>query len=67
MRNSKPLLCDNGSCGLILGLMDNHWSFNGQPLKFYLSYDVIVIQWIKSCLKNRMTTRVITLWRVDVT
>ena len=32
-----------------------------------LSYDVAVIQWITSCHKNRMTTRVITLWRVDVT
>ena len=31
-----------------------------------LSYDVAVIQWITSCCKNRMTTRVITLWRVDV-
>ena len=33
----------------------------------YVSYDVAVIQWITLCLKNRMTTRVITLWRVDVT
>ena len=33
----------------------------------FLSYDVAVIQWIASCHKNRMTTRVITLWRVDVT
>ena len=32
----------------------------------FLSYDVAVIQWIMSCHKNRMTTRVITLWRVDV-
>ena len=32
-----------------------------------LSYDVAVIQWIMSCHKNRMTRRVITLWRVDVT
>ena len=31
-----------------------------------LSYDVAVIQWIMSCHKNRMITRVITLWRVDV-
>ena len=31
---------------------------------FYLLYDVAVIQWITSCHKNRMTTRVITLWRV---
>ena len=29
--------------------------------------DVAVIQWIMSCHKNLMTTRVITLWRVDVT
>ena len=32
-----------------------------------LSYDVAVIQWITSCHKNRMTTCVITLWRVYVT
>ena len=32
-----------------------------------LSYDIAVIQWITSCHKNRMTTRVKTLWRVDVT
>ena len=30
-------------------------------------YDVAVIQWITSCHKNRMTIRVITLWRVYVT
>ena len=35
--------------------------------KQHLSYDVAVIQWITSCHKNRMTTRVITLWRVHVT
>ena len=39
----------------------------GFPSYSYLSYDVAVIQWITSCHKNRMTTRVITLWRVDVT
>ena len=33
----------------------------------FLSYDVAVIQWITSCRKNRMTTRVIILWRVDIT
>ena len=32
-----------------------------------LPYDVNVIQWITSCPKNRMTTRVITLWRERVT
>ena len=31
------------------------------------SYDVAVIQWITSCHKNCMATRVITLWRLDVT
>ena len=35
--------------------------------KRYLSYDVAVIQWITSCHKTRMTTRVITLWREDIT
>ena len=34
---------------------------------FRISYDVAVVQWITSCNKNRMPTRVITLWRVDVT
>ena len=34
---------------------------------YYISYDVVVIWWIASCHKNRMTTCVITLWRVDVT
>ena len=33
----------------------------------YLSHDVAVIQWITSCHKNCMTTRVITLWREHVT
>ena len=33
----------------------------------FLSYDVAVIQWITSCRKNHMTTRVITLLRVHVT
>ena len=32
-----------------------------------LSYDVTFIQWITLYHKNRMTTRVITLWPVDVT
>ena len=32
-----------------------------------LSYDVAVIQWITSCHKKRMTTRVITLWHEHVT
>ena len=32
-----------------------------------LSHNVAVIQWITSCHKNRMTTRVITLWRERVT
>ena len=32
-----------------------------------LSYDVAVIQWITSYHKNHMTTRVITLWRANVT
>ena len=31
------------------------------------SYEVAVIQWITSCHKSRMTTRVITLWRVYLT
>ena len=33
----------------------------------YLSYEVAVIQWMMSCLKNYMTTRVITFSRVHVT
>ena len=34
---------------------------------YVLSYDVAVFQWITSCHKNRMTTRVITLLREYVT
>ena len=43
--------------------------YHGQPGIHYasLSYDVAFSQWITSCHKNHMTTRVITLWRVDVT
>ena len=36
-------------------------------VKINSSHDVAVIQWIMSCHKNRMTTRVITLWLVYVT
>ena len=32
-----------------------------------LSYDAAVIQWIMSCHKYRMTTRIITLWGERVT
>ena len=35
--------------------------------KVHLTYDVNVIQLITSGHKNRMTTRVITLWREHVT
>ena len=34
---------------------------------FHLSHYVVVIRWITSCHKNRITTRVITLWRECVT
>ena len=36
-------------------------------MKILLSYDVAVIQRITSCHKSCMTTRVTTLWRVDIT
>ena len=36
---------------------------NSVCLYILLSYDVAVFQWITSCHKNRMTTRVITLLR----
>ena len=36
-------------------------------VNFFLFYDVAVFQWITSCHKNRMTTRVITLLREYVT
>ena len=39
----------------------------GNVLQRRLLYDVAVIQWIASCHKNRMTTCVITLWRVYLT
>ena len=47
----------------------HHWSPASIHIiaNIYVSYDVAVIQWITSCHKNRMTTRVITLWRVDET
>ena len=32
-----------------------------------LSYEVAVIQLVTSCHKHRMTTGVITLWRIHVT
>ena len=41
--------------------------FSLKVSKSYLSYDVAVIPWITLCHKNRMTTRVITLWRAHVT
>ena len=34
---------------------------------YSLLYDVAIFQMITSCHKNRMTTRVITLWRERVT
>ena len=37
------------------------------PVVVYIFlYNVAVIQWITSCQKNRMTTPLITLWRVNV-
>ena len=39
----------------------------GKGMSVVLSYDVAINQSITSCLRNRMTTRVITLWRVSVT
>ena len=36
-------------------------------INLILSYDVAVFQWITSCHKNRMTTRVLTLLREYVT
>ena len=33
----------------------------------FVSLDIAVIQWITSCHKNPITTRVIILWRVAVT
>ena len=44
--------------------MDNLTFFK---LEIHLSYDFTVIQWITSCHKNCITTRVITLWCVQVT
>ena len=41
--------------------------FSRVQLKEILSYDVAVFQWITSCHKNRMTTRVLTLLREYVT
>ena len=33
----------------------------------HLSHGVTVIQWLTSCHKNRMSTRVITFWCIHVT
>ena len=44
-----------------------YFSFFHIVYNFFLSYDVAVIQWITSCHKNRMTSRVIILWHVHVT
>ena len=35
--------------------------------EIFSSHDIAVIQWITSCHKNRITTRLITLWRVHIT
>ena len=40
---------------------------NHMTEKFFLSYDVAVIQYITSCHKNHINTRVKTLWREHVT
>ena len=58
-------------CGILLVknyLAKLHLSFLIQRtiLELYLAYDVAIIQLITSCLKNRMTTRFITLWRKRV-
>ena len=47
----------------------NAWKtmFDPYLMKAILSYDVAVIQWIRSYHKNRMTTRVIILWCVKIT
>ena len=42
------------------------WESLLQYNSFYLSFEIAVNQWITSCHKNRMATRVITLWRVHV-
>ena len=41
--------------------------FNLKVLNSRISNDITVIQWITSCHKNGMATRVITLWHVDIT
>ena len=59
---SKVNYCLYVELNIIIGL-----SAVTASCKTFLSYGVAVIQWIMSCHKNRMTTRVITLWRVYVT
>ena len=66
--------------GNLNGFSDKHWlnqhyvSYDTQFIKKLiiatynlLSYDAAVFQWITSCHKNRMTTRVITLLREYIT
>ena len=50
------------------GILGSHKDQNSEQyqVKNTLSYDDAVIEWITSGHKNRMTTRVITLWRVYV-
>ena len=42
-------------------MFEKSYIFTCENIKKVLSYDVAVFQWITSCHKNRMTTRVITL------
>ena len=53
---------------VVYSLFVAFWAFDCSCMVYIcLSYDITVIHWITSCHKNRMTTRVITLWCVCVT
>ena len=60
---TAPLRIISKSCGE----KKSQYVFYTQVTYSLLSYDVAVFQWITSCHKNRMTTRVITLLREYVT
>ena len=56
------MLCSSMSCHMLPTLV-----FKTGEVLHVLSYDVALNQWITSCHKNHMTTRVITLWRERIT
>ena len=69
--NTKISKIKNTHIVSAIGLVWNPWLVSQKPRtswEFHLSYyDLTVIQWIMLCHKNRVTTRVITVWCLHVT